>query len=211
LCARGARWPLTIGIVIMFVQQCSGINAVIFYSSDILRTAGIDNPNLGGLIVMAVQVVMTLVSVLLMDRAGRRVLLLLSLAGMTICVSGMGAFELNHEKPTWLALAALIGYIVSFSLGLGAIPWLLMGEIIPSHVRALGSSVATMANWTLSFLVTETFSTLRNALGAAGTFFLFGGVCAFGFVFVAICVPETKGKTLQQIEALFGGTSDALI
>jgi len=203
LCAVGVRWPLAIGCILMVVQQCSGINAVIFYSSDILRTAGIDDPNLGGLIVMAVQVVMTLVSVLLMDRAGRRVLLLISLSGMTICCGGLAAFHLNHEKPSWLALAALIGYIVAFSLGLGAIPWLLMGEIIPSHVRALGSSVATMANWTLSFIVTETFATLRTALGPAGTFFLFGGVCACGAIFVALCVPETKGKSLQEIEALF--------
>lgn len=203
LCSRQARWPLTIGCLLMVIQQFSGINAVIFFSSDILRAAGIDDPNLGGVIVMAVQVMMTFVSVLLMDRAGRRVLLLVSLGGMTLAAAAMGAFHANHEQPSWLALASLIGYIVAFSLGLGAIPWLIMGEIFPNDVRALASSVATLLNWTLSFIITETFDTIRVALGPAVTFFLFAGICLSGGVFVAICVPETKGKTLEEVQALF--------
>ena len=87
-----------------------------------------------------------------------------------------------------------MAYIVSFSLGLGAIPWLIMGEIFPGHVRALSSSVATMLNWTCSFIVTETFDYVRVALGPVGTFLGFCAVCVAGFVFVAACVPETKGQ-----------------
>ena len=123
--------------------------------------------------------------------------------GMAASAAALAAFHLNGQQPTWLALAALVAYIVSFSLGLGAIPWLLMGEIFPGHVRALGSSVATMLNWTCSFVVTETFDYVRLALGPAGTFLGFCAVCVAGFVFVAACVPETKGKSLEEIQALF--------
>jgi MFS family permease len=150
---------------------------------------------------------MTLVAVLLMDRAGRRLLLLISLAGMCLSVAALAGFHTmsaaQAAKYNWLALAALVGYIVAFSLGLGAIPWLLMGEIFPSHVRALGASIATLLNWTFSFIVTETFDYVRLALGPAGTFFAFSGICAAGFVFVAMCVPETKGRSLEEVEALF--------
>ena len=123
--------------------------------------------------------------------------------GMAASAAALAVFHLNGQQPTWLALAALVAYIVSFSLGLGAIPWLIMGEIFPGHVRALGSSVATMLNWTCSFVVTETFDYVRLALGPAGTFLGFCAVCVAGFVFVAACVPETKGKSLEEIQALF--------
>ena len=120
---------------------------------------------------------------------------------MAVSAAALAAYHLNDQQPTWLALAALVAYIVSFSLGLGAIPWLIMGEIFPGHVRALSSSVATMLNWTCSFIVTETFDYVRVALGPAGTFLGFCAVCVAGFVFVAACVPETKGKSLEEIEA----------
>ena len=134
-------------------------------SSSILQSGGIYDPNEGGLIVMAVQVVMTGVAVLLMDRAGRRLLLLISLGGMTIFAGALAAFHYNGAKPAWLALTSLVGYIVFFSLGLGAIPWLIMGEIFPGDVRALAASAATLLNWCLSFIVTESFASLLSALG----------------------------------------------
>jgi len=188
----------------MFVQQFSGINAVIFYSASILQAGGIDDPNTGGLLIMGVQVVMTAVAVLLMDRAGRRALLLVSLAGMCFCAAAMGAFHLNAQRPTWLALASLVGYIASFSLGLGAIPWLLMGELFAADVRALAASMATLLNWAFSFTMTLVFAQLNAALGPAGTFFLFSAICAAGAAFVAACLPETKGRSLAEVQALFG-------
>ena len=203
LFAPGVRRPFFVGCMLMVFQQFSGINAVIFFSSSILQSGGIDDPNEGGLIVMAVQVVMTGVAVLLMDRAGRRLLLLVSLGGMTIFAGALAAFHYNGAKSAWLALTSLVGYIVFFSLGLGAIPWLIMGEIFPGHVRALAASAATLLNWCLSFIVTESFASLLSALGPANTFTTFAAVCAVGVGFVALCVPETKGKTFEEIEALF--------
>jgi len=203
LFSKGVRKQFFVGCMLMVFQQFSGINAVIFFSSSILQSGGIDDPNEGGLIVMAVQVLMTGVAVLLMDRAGRRMLLLISLTGMTLFTGTLAAFYYNDNKPAWLSLTSLVGYIVFFSLGLGAIPWLIMGEIFPGHVRALAASIATLLNWTLSFIVTETFASLLSALGPSVTFTIFGGVCALGICFVVAFVPETKGKTFEEIEALF--------
>lgn len=203
LFSKGVRKQFFVGCMLMVFQQFSGINAVIFFSSSILQSGGIDDPNEGGLIVMAVQVVMTGVAVLLMDRAGRRMLLLVSLTGMTLFTGTLAAFYYNGNKPAWLSLTSLVGYIIFFSLGLGAIPWLIMGEIFPGHVRALAASIATLLNWTLSFIVTETFASLLSVLGPPVTFTIFAGICALGICFVAVFVPETKGKTFEEIEALF--------
>jgi SP family facilitated glucose transporter-like MFS transporter 8 len=159
------------------------------------------------MIVMATQVAMTVVACLLIDRAGRVVLLLTSAAGMTLCCATMGAFfymkEVQGTQVNWLALVSLIGYIVSFSLGLGAIPWVLMGEIFPAKLRGLASSLATCLNWTMSFVLTLNFARMKAGLTTYGTFWFFAAVCFTCCVFVKAFVPETKGKSLEQIEAHF--------
>jgi len=203
LCAKGARAQFGIGCALMLTQQFSGINAVIFYSSTILVAGGINDPNLGGLIVMGVQVVATGIAVLLMERAGRRCLLLVSLAGMMTAALLLAVFFLNDNKPPFLALTSLVLYITAFSLGLGPIPWLVMGELFPRHIRATASSAATLLNWSCSFLVTRFFADVADALGKPGVFFLFSGICAAGGAFVAFFVPETRGKTFEEVEALF--------
>ncbi|KAL1523320.1 hypothetical protein AB1Y20_018266 [Prymnesium parvum] len=203
LMVKGVRQPFAIGCTLMITQQFSGINAVIFYSGDILATTGMEDPNVGGLLVMGIQVVMTFVSVILMDRAGRRPLLLISLGGMTIAATLLAVFYFNGKSPGQLALFSLIMYIVTFSLGLGAIPWLIMGELFPSHVRAAASSVAALFNWLLSFIVTLCFQTVADALTQGGAFLLFAGICLSGFTFVFFLVPETRGKSFDEIAALF--------
>jgi len=203
LFSKGVRKQFFVGCMLMVFQQFSGINAVIFFSSSILQSGGIDDPNEGGLIVMAVQVLMTGVAVLLMDRAGRRMLLLISLTGMTLFTGTLAAFYYNDNKPAWLSLTSLVGYIVFFSLGLGAIPWLIMGEIFPGHIRATASSVATLLNWSFSFIVTLSFSAVKEAITPAGTFFAFAGICTAGFFFVLTFVPETRGKSFAELEAIF--------
>ena len=153
---------------------------------------------------MSIQVVMTGCAVLLVDRAGRRPLLLGSIAGMLVsCVALAYFFARVQTAPTWLALASLVGYVCSFSAGLGALPWLIMGEIFPARVRATASSVATMLNWTCSFVITLVFSSAAAAIGPANVFLIFALVCACGFAFVFVLLPETRGVPLEQIEALF--------
>jgi len=111
-----------------------------------------------------------------------------------------GNFFANNKHPSWLALVALMGYIAFFSLAMGPVPWLIMSEIFPENVRGPACSVATLANWAGGFLVTYFFSTIVDVLSPTVVFFLFGAVCAACAVFVNTMVPETKGKSLAELE-----------
>jgi hypothetical protein len=147
LCGDEMRRPLATGVAIMFFQQLSGINAVIFYSGSILQTAGMDDANLGAVFVMVAQVAFTALSLLLMDRFGRRVLLGSSALGMALSGLALAGFYFNGKQPAWLALVSLLGFIASFSVGMGPVPWLFLGEIFPAHARASACSLATLVNW----------------------------------------------------------------
>jgi len=204
LMAPEMRRPLAMGIGTMLFQQFSGINAVIFYSGQILETAGLSNANVGGAIVMSFQVLFTGISIILMDKAGRTVLMAVSSGGM--CLSGLllAFFFLNpNSNPSSLALIALVGYIATFALGMGPVPWLFMGEIFPAHVRAPACSLATLVNWSSGFIVTYFFATVSTALTPSGTFVVFAGVCFGGVCFAVMVMPETKGKTLEMIAKEF--------
>lgn len=100
----------------------------------------------------------------------------------------------------WLPLLAFVFYVVGFSLGFGPIPWLMLGEILPGKIRGTAASVATAFNWMCTFIVTKTFNDLIEAIGNDGAFWFFGVVCVVGLVFVIMCVPETQGKSLEEIE-----------
>ncbi|GAB5366496.1 hypothetical protein AAMO2058_001148400 [Amorphochlora amoebiformis] len=204
---RGSLIPMGIMLVLHTVQQFSGINAVIFFCQTIFADAGVSNPVVASVTVAIVQVVFTgLLTMGLLDLAGRRVMLTLSLIGMTISCIGMStAFHLKEvdNAQDWLAFASLLGYIASFSIGTGAIVWVIMGEILPLKIRGLGSSIASGFNWTCSFVVTFMFSIMLTKLKGVGTFLFYAAVCAFGAVFTYVVVPETKGLELEAIEKLF--------
>ncbi|CAE7802819.1 Tret1, partial [Symbiodinium sp. CCMP2456] len=186
---------------LMFIQQFSGVNAVIFFQNTIFMDAGFENAASLGFLVMLVQVIMTGISIPLMDTAGRKVLLLIACCGMTLCCVGMVVFFV-FSGPSWLALVSSFFYIAFFSLGLGPIPWLMMGEIFPGKIRTSASSFAAAFNWTCSFLTTETISGLQSLIGFGGVFGLYAVVLVFGAVFVATFVPETKGRSFAEIEAI---------
>jgi len=209
---RKYAMPLIIGIGLLLLQQLSGINGIMFYSSSIFKSAGISSGNVATLGLGAVQVVMTAVSAGLIDKAGRRLLLMVSSAGMAVCLFLVSlAFYLKSHLvgdshlvmfTSILAVTSLLVYIVSFSLGIGGVPWVIMSEILPVNVKGLAGSVATLANWSSSWLVTMTINLLLE-WSKAGTFFLYAIICSLTLVFVAFCVPETKGRTLEEIEASF--------
>lgn len=202
----GVRRPLAIILMVMLFQQFSGINAVIFYSGSLLASAGMANGDLGGVLVMAVQVLATGLALVLMDRLGRRVLLTGSLGGMAVAAALL-ALHFVVDGPPFIALFALFLYIAAFSLGLGPVPWLLMGELLPTRARGAAASLATVLNWSCSFLVTETFASLVAHIGSGGAFFGFACVCVVGAAYVAATVPETKGLRLDEVEALFLGST----
>ena len=199
--------PLMISMGLMFFQQLSGVNAIIFYTVKIFeKSQGSIDSNLSSIIVGLANFFATLGSNSVIDRVGRKVLLNISGLLMALSLIILGAFffmqhsESDVSNLGWLPLATFITYITAFSIGYGPIPWLMMGEIFPSKVRGHAASVATAFNWTCSFIVTKTFSDLMDTVGAYGTFWFFGIVCLLSVIFVTLFVPETKGHSLEDIE-----------
>lgn len=207
-CDLACREPLRISLSLMIIQQCSGINAVIFYASLILGTAGISNRDFGGLIVMLVQFIMTGVACLLVDRLGRRMLLLISLTTQIFASTLMALYYSIHAPPP-VAILALVIFISGFSLGLGPLAWAMMPELLPTRARGIASAAATTVNWLCSFVITEIYAYLVIAIKPAGTFFLFALVGVAGFVYVLANVPETSGRSLDDIERFFASRAAA--
>jgi len=188
-------------------QQITGINTIIYYAPTLLSAAGLGNSAalLANVVNGAVNVAMTIVAIRLLDRAGRRPLLLGGTAGMAagmIVVAltfAIGGSQL-HGGAAYIAIAGLLIYTGSFAIGLGPVFWLLISEIYPVTIRGQAMSVATMANWGANFVVTISFLTLLSALGNAGTFFLFAGLSVVALTYFQRQVPETKNRSLQDIE-----------
>ncbi|CAL9159412.1 unnamed protein product [Musa hybrid cultivar] len=206
------KLPLMIGIGLLVLQQLSGINGILFYASNIFKAAGLTNGNLATCGLGAIQVVATGVTTWLLDRAGRRILLIISTIGMTLSLLLVsvaffleGAFsEESHSYYVLsiLSLVGLVAYVIAFSLGVGAIPWIIMSEILPVNIKSLAGSVATLANWLTSFVITMTANLLLN-WSTGGTFTIYTVVSALTVLFVIIWVPETKGRTLEEIQWSF--------
>lgn len=197
--------PVLISLATMFFQQTSGINAVLFNLGSIFESAntGMDF-NDSAIVVGIVQVIATAVAVPLMDRAGRKILLTTSAAVMALSLVALGlAFYV--DGLSWLPLTSLIVYIAAFSVGYGPIPWVLMGEMFSLEVRAAASGLAILTNWGTAFIVTLIFDPLQDAIHEYGTYWMFAGICVVNTIFCVMVVPETKGKTLQEIAAHFGG------
>ncbi|XP_022623861.1 solute carrier family 2, facilitated glucose transporter member 8 [Seriola dumerili] len=217
----GVYKPLVIGIMLMIFQQMTGINAIMFYAENIFEQAHFKESDLASVIVGLIQVVFTAVAALIMDKAGRKVLLIISGVAMAISTTAFGVYfylmsqlhstappgEEPHADLAWLALASMAVFITGFALGWGPIPWLIMSEVFPVKVRGFASAVCVLTNWSMAFLVTKTFQDMMTALTSAGTFWLFACTCILNVIFTMVCIPETKGKTLEQIEATFRGTS----
>ncbi|KAK3094967.1 hypothetical protein FSP39_008433 [Pinctada imbricata] len=205
--------PLFISVVVMIFQQFSGINAVMFYTVSIFKNAGFEQSELATVVIGAVQVVATLISCFLMDRSGRRKLLVIAGSLMSITCATFGYYYYAVKNGTssasisWLAILSLIMYIIGFSLGWGPIPMLVMSEIFPARARGAASGIAIFANWLCAFIVTKEFIYMQELLGQAGTFWLFGIFCLSGVMFVTRFLPETKGKSLEDIELYFLGRS----
>lgn len=208
---------LSISLGLMFFQQLCGINAVIFYSTEIFRDAntGID-ANLSTIVVGIMQVVATFVSVLVVDKLGRRLLLLASAIVMAIATVAMGVyfFMQDQDKESvanlgWLPVVSLCVFIIMFSIGFGPVPWLMMGELFASDIKGVAGSIAGTTNWILAFVVTKTFVNLKDSIGSGETFWLFAGITIVGVFFVFFLVPETKGKSLNEIQAILEGKNES--
>lgn len=209
----GVYKPLLIGVFLMVFQQMSGINDIMFYAENIFEQAHFQNGDQASVIVGVTQVVFTAVAAGIMDRAGRKVLLIISGASMALSTMSFGVYFYLMAQPqpdtdlAWLALLSMGVYITGFALGWGPVPWLVMSEIFPVKVRGVASAVCVLTNWSMAFMVTKTFQDMMSALTSAGTFWLFSSMCVLNLIFTTAFLPETKGKSLEQIQAIFTGTS----
>jgi sugar porter (SP) family MFS transporter len=200
------RMPMIVGLGLAVFQQITGINTVIYYAPTIFKFAGITAVGPAILAGAGLTMVMWLFHVLaifLMDRVGRRPLLLIGVAGQIIGLAILGAafqFQQLASFKSYVAIGGLVIYVACFAFGLGPIFWLLISEIYPLNVRGAAMSAVTVTNWALNLVVAVTFLTLVGVLGHAGTFWLYGGIAIGAWVFLYLLVPETKGKTLEQIE-----------
>ncbi|KAJ4727553.1 Sugar transporter ERD6-like [Melia azedarach] len=194
-----------IGVGLMVFQQFGGINGICFYVSNIFVSAGFSS-SLGTIIYACLQVVITGLNTVVIDRAGRKPLLLVSATGLVLgCILiGVSFFLKVHELALKtvpaLAVTGILLYIGSFSAGMGAVPWVVMSEIFPINVKGVGGSLATLVNWFGAWAVSYTFNFLMT-WSSYGTFLLYAAVNLLGILFIAIVVPETKGRTLEQIQA----------
>jgi sugar porter (SP) family MFS transporter len=201
------RPAMIMGVGLAVAQQITGINTVIYYAPTIFKFAGLSSASvaiLASVGVGIVNVALTVVAMQLIDRIGRRPLLLVSLAGMALSLVVLGlAFSLPQLSGDlgWIAVASLMVYVGSFAVGLGPVFWLILSEIYPLRIRGRAMSVGTAANWSANLIVAVSFLTLTRVMGKAATFWLYGVVSIGAWLFAFFLVPETKGKTLEQIEA----------
>jgi sugar porter (SP) family MFS transporter len=205
---------LVVGVGLAILQQVTGINTVIYYAPTIIEFTGV-NSSAGSILaavgVGVINVAMTVVALRLLDRAGRRTLLMIGVSGMSISLFTLGGAFVGGGGSTLssvVAIVSLMVYVASFAVSLGPIFWLLNAEIYPLGVRSKAAGVGTMANWTFNFIVSLTFLLLIEALGRSGAFWLYGGIGILTLIFCWALVPETKGKRLEDIQAIFQARVD---
>src|SRR6184192_2547058 len=204
---RQVRPALVVGLGLAIFQQITGINTVIYYAPRILQSAGFNSASGAILATVGVGIVnvgMTVLAMYLVDRAGRRPLLLIGIAGMIVTLGVLGlSFRYPSGQLAWIAVICLMGYVASFAIGLGPIFWLLIAEIYPLKIRGVAEGTAATFNWASNLIVSLTFLTLVEKLGASSTFFLYTLASVASWLFAYYFVPETKGRTLEQIEAFW--------
>jgi sugar porter (SP) family MFS transporter len=198
----GFRVAVLVGVGLAIFQQITGINTIIYYSPAILQMSGYPSAKaaiLAAAIIGLANIIVAAVAMMLVDRLGRRFLLLLSTAGMAVALALIGVAFRQHWGGG-VMLYVVIGYCVAFGIGLGPVMWLLISEIYPTKIRGKAMSLATLSVWGSNWVVAVTFLTLLHRAGPANTFWLYGCISVAAFAFCYIFVPETKGRTLEAIE-----------
>ncbi|XP_066392805.1 sugar transporter ERD6-like 7 isoform X1 [Miscanthus floridulus] len=203
-------YAVTVGVGLMIFQQLGGINALGFYTSYIFSSAGFSG-KLGITLIGIIQIPITFFGALLMDRSGRRALLLVSSSGTFLgCfLTGLSFYfkaqGLCTQLVPTLALCGILVYYAAYSVGMGPVPWVIMSEIFSIDMKAIAGGFVTLASWIGSFAISYSFNFLMD-WNPAGTFFLFSAASLVTVLFVAKLVPETKGRTLEEIQRLLKAT-----
>ncbi|XP_077564520.1 solute carrier family 2, facilitated glucose transporter member 8-like [Haemaphysalis longicornis] len=205
--------PILCVTLVMTMQQMSAVSAIISYAHDIFEEAGTSmSADNAAVTVAAIQVVMVGVATVLSDRLGRKPLFLFSTLLSSVCLALLGVFF--HLKATasattvksmgWLPLASLWIFFVGYSVGLGPLPWTVLGEMIPLKAKGFATGACTATLFAESFVVVKTYNEIRAVIGTAVTYWMFSATLVIGFILILMYVPETKGRDLEEIERLFG-------
>ncbi|WP_126973277.1 sugar porter family MFS transporter [Gynurincola endophyticus] len=201
----GFRKALLIGVVLAILSQITGINVIMYYAPEIFKQTGADTESslLQTIIVGAINFLMTLVAIRYVDRLGRKKLLLIGSLGMAVCllIVGLG-FHWNIGQA-WIILLSILLYISFFAISLGPLTFVVVSEIFPNQVRGRAMSIAIFFLWLSTYIVSQTFPMLLESVGAAKTFWIYMILSAVAFVFVWKFIPETKGKSLEEIEKMW--------
>nr|XP_026694293.1 facilitated trehalose transporter Tret1-2 homolog isoform X2 [Ciona intestinalis] len=218
---RTLRTPMLLSLAAMYFQQMSGINCVMFYAKSIFHSAGFVTSSqltMALLVVASVQVIFTFVSCLIVDCIGRKLSIIVAAVLMSISLIAFGLYYqitsnyqwhnvaktgITSPNLNWLALTSMTIFIASYSVGIGPIAWLLVGEIIPVRARERAAALSTGFNFFLVFILTLEFSNMISAMTSQGTFWFFGANCILSIVFTVVWLPETNGRSLEEIEDYF--------
>ena len=203
--------PLIITLMVVMFQQLSGINAVCNYASKIASDFGIKSANLVAVGVGFVQFLGTAVSCVIIDKLGRRKLLIYPCFAMFLSMTLLGVSQYFRFIPRSLTFVSLFVYLISFALGLGPLTFMIMAEILPTRISGVASGVASQINWICSFIVIKTYIDMEHAIHAYGCYWVYASVCFIAAIFVYAFLPETKGKTLEEIRALFVKKSVSMV
>lgn len=207
LFAPSIRKPFLIGIGVAVFQSITGINTVIYYAPQIFQLAGFQTAQtalFATILVGVVNVVVTVISLWLIDRVGRRPLLICGLIGMAASLTLLGISFLNPGELTGLtAIVGLLVYVAFFAVSLGPVAWLIISEVYPLGIRGRAMGIATFSNWVSNYFVSLTFLTMIQEFGTSVTFWIYAIICFLGLWFVIKLVPETKGKTFEQIQSFW--------
>lgn len=194
-----------IGVALMVFQQFGGINGIGFYASETFASAGLSSAKIGTIAYACIQIPITMLGAILMDKSGRRPLMMISstgtflgsfLAGTSFFLKGQG---LLLEWVPILTIAGVLIYVSAFSIGMGAVPWVIMSEIFPINIKGIAGSLVVLVNWSGAWAVSFTFNFLMD-WSSSGTFLVYSGFSVLTVLYVAKFVPETKGKTLEEIQ-----------
>lgn len=195
------RRVLILGLVLAVFQQWCGTNVIFNYAQEIFSNAGYDLGEMLFNIVLTgvTNLIFTFVAIYTVERLGRRFLTLMGAGGLAIIYAILGLCYFMQVTGFFMVILVILA-IACYAMTLGPVVWVLLAEIFPDRVRATAMAVCTFALWTASFLLTYTFPILNSALGSFGTFWIYAGICAAGYIFLYRRLPETKGKSLSQLE-----------
>jgi sugar porter (SP) family MFS transporter len=203
----GMRIILVIGVVLAVLQQVTGINVFLYFGTEIFKKMGsqTDAALLQTVVVGVVNLTFTVIAIWTVDKLGRKPLMLIGSAGMGLCLIAMGLAAYRQATGLWMLLF-ILGYIACFAVSVGPVTWVILSEIFPTRIRGRAMAVATVCLWIANYLVSQTFPMMDQNPWLVATFhrgfpfWLYGAFCIVLFLFVRAFVPETKGKTLEQIE-----------